>query len=71
MHPLHLPLGKHVGTPQAVIPGRAPSGSARHKGKLMAPAGIEFVDEIPLTNLGKVDKKAIRAPYWESRARQV
>jgi len=42
-----------------------------HKGKLMAPAGIEFVDEIPLTNLGKVDKKAIRAPYWESRARQV
>jgi len=30
------------------------------KGSLMAPKHIEYWDEIPVTNLGKVDKKAIR-----------
>jgi fatty-acyl-CoA synthase len=32
---------------------------------------VEFVDRIPVTNLGKVDKKAIRARYWSGRSRQV
>jgi acyl-CoA synthetase (AMP-forming)/AMP-acid ligase II len=31
------------------------------KGSLMAPKRVLFWDEIPLTNLGKIDKKAIRA----------
>jgi len=31
------------------------------KGKLVAPKRVEFWDEIPLTNLGKIDKKEIRA----------
>lgn len=31
------------------------------KGSLMAPKVVEFWNSIPLTNLGKVDKKAIRA----------
>ncbi|MDZ7697130.1 MAG: hypothetical protein U5R49_09505 [Deltaproteobacteria bacterium] len=39
------------------------------KGSLMAPKTIEFWDEIPLTNLGKVDKKAIRAGFWEGKDR--
>jgi len=41
------------------------------KGSLMAPKTIEFWDAIPLTNLGKVDKKAIRARFWEGKARLV
>jgi fatty-acyl-CoA synthase len=41
------------------------------KGSVMAPKSIDIVDEIPVTNLGKVDKKRMRAPYWEDHDRQV
>jgi acyl-CoA synthetase (AMP-forming)/AMP-acid ligase II len=41
------------------------------KGSLMAPKSVDFVDEIPLTNLGKIDKKKIRASYWDGRTRNV
>ena len=41
------------------------------KGSLMAPKAIEFTDAIPLTGLGKVDRKAIRARYWGGRSRGV
>jgi len=35
------------------------------KGSVMAPKKIEFTDAIPVTNLGKVDKKLIRARFLE------
>lgn len=41
------------------------------KGSLMAPKSIDLVAAIPLTNLGKLDKKVIRARYWGGRARNV
>jgi fatty-acyl-CoA synthase len=41
------------------------------KGGLLAPKAVEFAEAIPLTNLGKVDKKAIRARYWSGRDRRV
>lgn len=41
------------------------------KGAVQAPKQIEFVDAIPVTALGKPDKKAIRARYWGSADRQV
>jgi fatty-acyl-CoA synthase len=41
------------------------------KGSVMAPKSIEFVDAIPVTSLGKVDKKTIRARYWGGRTRNV
>jgi fatty-acyl-CoA synthase len=41
------------------------------KGGLHAPKTIEFADAIPLTNLGKVDRKRIRARYWGGRERRV
>jgi fatty-acyl-CoA synthase len=41
------------------------------KGSLMAPKTVEFRDHIPLTNLGKVDKKRIRADYWKGKDRLV
>lgn len=41
------------------------------KGSVAAPKAIDFTDAVPLTNLGKVDRKAIRARYWGDRPRQV
>ncbi|MEJ2716727.1 MAG: AMP-binding protein, partial [Deltaproteobacteria bacterium] len=41
------------------------------KGSLLAPKSVEFWNEIPLTNLGKLDKKAMRAKFWEGRGRMV
>jgi fatty-acyl-CoA synthase len=43
----------------------------KRKGSLMAPKTVEFWEEIPLTNLGKVDKKAMRAKFWEGKERMV
>ena len=42
-----------------------------HKGSLNAPKSVEFWEAIPLTNLGKLDKKKIREPYWRGRDRQI
>jgi len=41
------------------------------KGSLMAPKTIEFKDHIPLTVLGKIDKKKIRAEYWKGKDRKI
>ncbi len=41
------------------------------KGPPAAPKQIDFVDTIPLTGLGKADKKALRAPYWIGHERAV
>ncbi len=41
------------------------------KGPVYAPKSIDVVDALPLTGVGKADRKAIRARYWESETRQV
>lgn len=41
------------------------------KGSVVAPKSVEFWESIPLTNLGKVDKKTIRLPYWKDQQRHV
>ena len=41
------------------------------KGSPHAPKQIEIVDSLPLTAVGKVDKKVLRAKYWAGQARQV
>jgi fatty-acyl-CoA synthase len=41
------------------------------KGSVAAPKSVEFWDEIPLTNLGKLDKKKIREIYWLGHERRV
>ncbi|HBY95412.1 MAG: long-chain-fatty-acid--CoA ligase [Ardenticatenaceae bacterium] len=41
------------------------------KGSLIAPKSVEFWDAIPLTNLGKLDKKKMRAQFWEGYERRV
>lgn len=41
------------------------------KGPVQAPKQIEFADSVPVTPLGKPDKKALRAKYWQGQDRQV
>ena len=35
------------------------------------PRSMDFVDELPRTGTGKIQKAKIRAPYWEGRDRQI
>jgi fatty-acyl-CoA synthase len=43
----------------------------RRKGGIQAPKRIEIVEDLPLTSHGKIDKKALRARFWEGHARNV
>lgn len=40
-------------------------------GSVAAPKTVLFADSLPLNPAGKVDKKAIRKPYWRNQTRQV
>jgi acyl-CoA synthetase (AMP-forming)/AMP-acid ligase II len=41
------------------------------KGPVYAPKSVDFADKIPVTAVGKTDKKAIRAQYWSGQIRLV
>ena len=41
------------------------------KGAQQSPKSIDYVDSLPLTPVGKPDKKAVRARYWTDTARAV
>jgi fatty-acyl-CoA synthase len=41
------------------------------KGSHYAPKTVDFTDALPLSPLGKPDKKALRARYWEGAGRSV
>jgi fatty-acyl-CoA synthase len=41
------------------------------RGAPWSPKSIDFIDAIPVTWLGKIDRKALRAPYWQGRSRGV
>jgi fatty-acyl-CoA synthase len=41
------------------------------KGAVQSPKKVILADAIPLTGLGKVDKKAVRAQFWEGAERRV
>ena len=42
-----------------------------HKGSVQSPKQVVFRDELPLTPLGKPDKKALRSEFWQGRERAV
>jgi fatty-acyl-CoA synthase len=44
---------------------------AAEKGGYCAPKSIDFVEAIPLTPLGKPDRKAVRSRYWQGMDRKV
>ena len=41
------------------------------KGSVQSPKRVVVVDALPLTGLGKPDKKAVRARFWEGAGRAV
>jgi fatty-acyl-CoA synthase len=41
------------------------------KGAVYTPKTFEAIEAIPVTPVGKPDKKALRAPYWEEHGREV
>ncbi|WP_407150400.1 AMP-binding protein [Bradyrhizobium sp. ORS 86] len=41
------------------------------KGSAHAPKQIQFVKELPMTGVGKVDKKVLKAAFWSGRDRMV
>src|SRR3954470_5285449 len=41
------------------------------KGSVHAPKHIKFVSELPMTGVGKVDKKVLKAGFWVGRDRLV
>lgn len=43
----------------------------QRKGSVQAPKRVVVVDSLPLTGLGKPDKKAVRARFWEGAGRAV
>jgi fatty-acyl-CoA synthase len=58
-------------------PGCAPDPDAliasvkARKGSHHAPKSIEVVDQLPVTKVGKIDKKVLRATYWADLERAV
>jgi fatty-acyl-CoA synthase len=43
----------------------------QRRGSVWVPKSIDFVDSIPVTALGKIDRKLLREPYWRGRSRQI
>jgi fatty-acyl-CoA synthase len=56
---------------QTVSPEELQALVRERKGPVFTPKVVEFVDSIPLTPIGKPDKKALRARYWAGQSRQV
>lgn len=58
-------------------PGAKQDGDAliayvrERKGSLYAPKSVEFVDALPLTAVGKLDRKRLREVYWSAQDRKV
>ena len=60
------PAGRHAATST-----RCASWSANARARSTHPKTIEIVDSLPLTAVGKADKKVLRARYWGDRSRGV
>jgi acyl-CoA synthetase (AMP-forming)/AMP-acid ligase II len=56
---------------QTVEPDELAALVKDRKGAVHAPKSVDFVDAIPLSALGKPDKKALRARYWQGAGRMV
>jgi len=69
--------GEAVKAVVVVKPGTAVSADAlialvrEAKGVVHAPKSVDFADALPVTGLGKPDKKALRARYWSGATRGV
>ena len=55
----------------AVLTGEIQERVRQRKGPVHSPKQVIVVDSVPVTALGKPDKKAVRARFWESTGRAV
>ncbi|ORV51703.1 acyl-CoA synthetase [Mycobacterium europaeum] len=61
-----------VARPDATIDADQLIASVRaRKGPHQAPKRLEIVTDLPMTAVGKIDKKALRARHWADRSRQI
>jgi fatty-acyl-CoA synthase len=73
----HPKWGEAVAALVVPRPGTRPDAHAlaelvkARKGSAHAPKHIEFVEALPLTGVGKIDKKALRARFWAGQKRMV
>jgi len=57
--------GDSLSEPEVIAHCKAKLGSVK------SPKSVEFWSEIPKTPAGKLDRKAMRKPYWETAEREV
>jgi fatty-acyl-CoA synthase len=61
-----------VARPGAEVDERELIGMVKErKGSVYAPKSVDFSERIPVTGLGKPDKKALRDKYWGEAGRRV
>jgi fatty-acyl-CoA synthase len=72
--------GEAVKAVVVLQPGHEPSDGLTHelqqlvkdaKGSQQSPKSIDYVEALPLTAVGKPDKKVVRARYWNVTDRAV
>ena len=63
LEPILAPTPAEVGTLLAWVRERL----SHYK----CPRSVEFVDDLGRNTMGKINKRKLRAPYWEGRERQV
>lgn len=56
---------------QSVEPDELQALVKERKGAVYTPKSVDFADDIPVSPLGKPDKKALRTRYWSADGRQV
>jgi acyl-CoA synthetase (AMP-forming)/AMP-acid ligase II len=62
---VQLEAGKDITAEQILADAKETLGGVK------APKSIEFVEGFPRTPIGKIDKKSIRAPYWEGQSKNI
>jgi fatty-acyl-CoA synthase len=55
----------------AVMTAEIQSAVKERKGSVQSPKQVVVVDSLPLTGLGKPDKKTVRAQFWEGAGRAI
>jgi fatty-acyl-CoA synthase len=64
-------LRPDVSGAEASIAAEVQAAVKERKGSVQSPKQVLVVDSLPVTALGKVDKKAVRARFWEGAGRAV
>ncbi|MFV9473749.1 AMP-binding protein [Advenella sp. RU8] len=73
----HEKWGEEVTAVVVLKPGLQPTKEElidfilKEKGPVNTPKAIFFEEQLPLTSLGKIDKKTIRSKFWNQQDRQV